>query len=518
MMFLSVTGRFETARNQLAGRRPEVGPGLDPLTRMLVTEGEIHYAMVNWRQGLARFREALELARGEVLPLFEPAFLAGVAQNYAIGGDEAGAAEFLRQASAGAAEAPSAHLVRGGLLEYAQATAAFARCDFREAARCLEIALERNVPVGMRWGEILARPLLALALGALGRHEDAEREAACMVGEVAPVGVAVLAMDLFAAERGLREGAASAEADASHALDAARAFGSYAFLYLRGLPHVLAFGLGVPAHAAWLADGIVEHRVRPWPEHLDLATWPFAVRVRTLGGFSLEGAAVARSRKVPKAPLRLLKCLVAAGGRPVPVTAACDALWPDDTPAAARRKLDTTLHRLRKLVGEEVVRLADGALALDRARCFVDAWAFASLATQAERAARSDAASRRARSLFEEARQLYRGPLLGGEDDVPFVAREREAQRRRFVHLVLAFGRACEAHDRPLAVACYEQALEVDEVAEPLSQALMRAYLALGRPADVAKEYRRCQLALGAQPAAETRALYDESRRATGAG
>jgi DNA-binding SARP family transcriptional activator len=515
MMFLSITGRLQAALNQLAIRRPEVGPGLDPLTRMLVTEGEIHYAMINWRQGLARFREALELARGEVLPLFEPAFLAGAAQNCAIGGDEAGAAELLRQASAGAAEAPSAHLVHGGLLEYAQATAAFARGDFREAVRWLELALARNVPVGMRWGEILARPLLAIALGALGRHQDADREAARMVGEVAPVGVAVLALDLFAAERGLREGAASAEAAAARALDAAPAYGSYAVLYLRGLPHVLGFGLRAPAHAPWLAAQIVEHRVRPWPAHLDLAAWPFTVRVRTLGGFALEGVAAARSRKVARAPLRLLKCLVAAGGKALPVAAACDALWPDDLPATARRNLDTTLHRLRKLVGEDVVRLADGALAIDRARCFVDAWAFAALASQAERASHRD--GEQARALFDEARRLYRGPLLPGEDDVPFVAQEREALRRRFVELVLAFARAFEARDRPLAVTLYERALEVEEVAEPLSQALMRAYLAMGRLADVAREYRRCQLALGAQPAPETRALYDQSRKAPGA-
>jgi len=44
----------------------------------------------------------------------------------------------------------------------------------------------------------------------------------------------------------------------------------------------------------------------------------------------------------------------------------------------------------------------------------------------------------------------------------------------------------------------------------------MRAYLALGRPADVAKEYHRCQLALhaalGAAPSEDTRLLYQKAR------
>ena len=523
LMFTTVTGRFPTERDQLAARRPDIGPGLDPITRMLVTEGEIHHAMTgNWRLALARFREALQLARGDALQLFEPTFLAGAAQTSAIAGDAVGADDFLHQAVAAAAEAPLAHLMHGGLLEYAEATAAFARMDFGKAARDLELALARNVPIGMRWGEVLSRPLYAVALDAIGRHEEADREVRRMTGEIAPVGVAAVAIDMFAAERGLRAGDAGAEALASQALAAARSCGSYTLLYLRALPNLLAFGLRAAAHAPWLAEQIIDHRVRPWPQHLDLAAWPFPVRVRALGGFALEGERSGRSRKVPKAPLRLLKCLVAAGPKPLSVTAACDALWPDDAPAAARRKLDTTLHRLRRLVGEDAVQLADGALAVDRARCFVDAWAFASLAARAERALRRDGATPadgEARSLFDEALRLYRGPLLPEEDDLPVAAHGREALRRRFVSLVQAFARDAEARDAAQAVALYTQALEADELAEPLSQGLMRGYLALGRPADVAREYQRCQLALhaarGAQPAPETRAIYDESRKAT---
>ena len=75
-----------------------------------------------------------------------------------------------------------------------------------------------------------------------------------------------------------------------------------------------------------------------------------------------------------------------------------------------------------------------------------------------------------------------------------------------------------QGRDWPLAVAVYEQALEADELAEALSQGLMRGYLALGRPGDVAREYQRCcaslQAALGVAPAAKTRALYEQARQA----
>src|SRR6185369_13839200 len=138
-----------------------------------------------------------------------------------------------------------------------------------------------------------------------------------------------------------------------------REYGSYAVLYLRALPNVIAHGLRDPAHGRWLAEQIADHRIRPWPQHLDLAAWPWRLRVRTLGGFALLGhSRGGGSGKVQKAPLRLLKLLVAAGGRELPVSDVCEALWGDDGPAEARRNLDTTLHRLRALLGEDAVPLA----------------------------------------------------------------------------------------------------------------------------------------------------------------
>ena len=110
---------------------------------------------------------------------------------------------------------------------------------------------------------------------------------------------------------------------------------------------------------------------------------------------------------------------------------------------------------------------------------------------------------------------------MPADDDLPSVVTYRERLRRRFAHLVLALGAALEPPATAAAVALYERAVDVDELSEPISQRLMRAYLALGRPADVAKEYHRCQLALraalGTPPAEETRAIYLEAQQASAA-
>jgi hypothetical protein len=58
-----------------------------------------------------------------------------------------------------------------------------------------------------------------------------------------------------------------------------------------------------------------QHLSAPSPEQSE---WPWPVRIRALGGFSLEieERPVSFSGKAPKKPLELLKALVATGGEP----------------------------------------------------------------------------------------------------------------------------------------------------------------------------------------------------------
>lgn len=115
----------------------------------------------------------------------------------------------------------------------------------------------------------------------------------------------------------------------------------------------------------------------------------------------VDGAAIAG--RATAAPLRLDEAEVQR-------VDSSEAPWSDDPPAKARSTLDTTLHRLRALLGEDVLPLVEGTLAIDRTRCFVDAWAFASLAERATRELRRPGAfgpTAEALELFADARQLY---------------------------------------------------------------------------------------------------------------
>ena len=131
------------------------------------------------------------------------------------------------------------------------------------------------------------------------------------------------------------------------------------------------------------------------------------------------------------------------------------------SPRAAWRIFDTTLHRLRKLLGGDFVQLTNGGLSIDRTRCFVDAWSFVSLAERAERRLSKNggvAGTGEARTLFDEALRLYQGHFLPDEDDVPFVIRYRDRLRGRLVRLVGAFSGTEIPDDLPSETrALYQQ-------------------------------------------------------------
>ena len=106
---------------------------------------------------------------------------------------------------------------------------------------------------------------------------------------------------------------------------------------------------------------------------LDSPSWP--LKIYTLGQFALlhEGKPLALSRKVQKRPLDLLKLLVASGGIGVETSALIELLWRDAEGDAAQASFDSTLYRLRKLIGiDGTITLSEGKLSLDASKCWLD--------------------------------------------------------------------------------------------------------------------------------------------------
>ncbi len=250
-----------------------------------------------------------------------------------------------------------------------------------------------------------------------------------------------------------------------------------------------------------------------------LADWPWPFRVHTLGRFRLlkGDAEVTFTGKGQRRPLELLKALIACGGRQVGEERLTEALWPRIEGDSAHRSFTTTLHRLRKLLGEDrALVLAEGKLTLDGRYVWVDAWAFdqATARIDEQLRGRGNGAPERVGAAADRLLALYTGPFLADEADASWGLALRERLRSRFVRAVGELGRHWREHGEPeRALILYERALEADDQSESFYRHLMLCYSELGRRAEAADTYSRCRKTLaarlGVEPSPETRAIYE---------
>ena len=141
-------------------------------------------------------------------------------------------------------------------------------------------------------------------------------------------------------------------------------------------------------------------------------SWPWAVRVRVLGGFEVltEGG---RSHGGPKAaskPLELLRLLAAHGSEAVRVDLVAESLWPGDGRESRQKAFDITVARLRRLLDcDAAVIVYDHRVRLNGEIVWTDVQALGDHLARGEAAT---AGSVDAGAAFDAALLLYRGACL----------------------------------------------------------------------------------------------------------
>ena len=247
--------------------------------------------------------------------------------------------------------------------------------------------------------------------------------------------------------------------------------------------------------------------------------------VFTLGRFSLllNGEPAEFGRKAPRRPLELLKTIIALGGREISTASLMSALWPDVDGDTAQRSFDTTLHRLRKILGTgRVLTLKEGKVSLDGRYCWVDVWAFERLIGQSHRLLMSDVTGKQVFSvqrLTENLMALYQDHFLAKEELTSWSVSLHERLRSKFIHHLLEVGRYMEKHgDWEQAMHCYRKGIDVDDLVEVFYQRLMVCCLATRRFSEGLSVYRRCSqvlsITLGLQPEPESESLHRSLRDA----
>jgi LuxR family transcriptional regulator, maltose regulon positive regulatory protein len=279
------------------------------------------------------------------------------------------------------------------------------------------------------------------------------------------------------------------------------------------LSALFAFALSERAGEDWLPALIKQRRLRcPAPE---LRSWPWPVRISSLGAFTVDvGASGAGASAKPQHKLlELLKALVALSRDGVSGRDLADGLWPDAEGDTAQNSLQVSLYRLRRMLGhDDAIQLRDGKLTLNRAVCWVDAWAFEDLAERLKTMKAGD-------SPFEHAAlaalELYRAHLLAKEKEQVWMLAPREKLKRSWSRVVKALGLHYESGNRWSAAAdLYHAALDSDPVAEEFYWRLMVCLERSGNAAEALGTYHRCKeqlfSKLGAKPSAEMEQLYRE--------
>jgi len=240
------------------------------------------------------------------------------------------------------------------------------------------------------------------------------------------------------------------------------------------------------------------------------------LKIFTLGRFEIvrDEKPLHYPVRAPRAPLALLKAIIAFGSAGVKEDQLVDALWPETDGDTAHQTFKTTLHRLRQLLGDErALQVREGRVTLDQQYCWVDAYAFEFLLEKAERLLGENqeaiGSSVVAVRLAEQAMSLYKGTFLGDEANEMWVIAYQERLRSKFIRVVKRLGAHFERNSQwEKAVECYQKGLDADELAEEFYQRLMTSHLSLDRRAEAIAVYNRCrkvlQAALGIDPSPRT--------------
>ncbi len=242
------------------------------------------------------------------------------------------------------------------------------------------------------------------------------------------------------------------------------------------------------------------------------------LRVNTLGRFTIQvdGEPLTFSRKAQKKPLDMFKMLLALGGARVEITTLTGLLWPDAEGDSGKASFDSTLYRLRKLLGgAELLSVSEGRLSLDHSKCWVDIWMLDKVVAKIEKATHSEDAGDKQdyAGLSRELLRLYAGHFLDQELQESWAVEARDRFRAKFVRAVSQLGAALEQRaDWDQAATLYLRALELDNLAEPLYRRLMIVYREQGETAEAINIYRRCRdmlsIVLNTHPSEETEAIH----------
>jgi LuxR family maltose regulon positive regulatory protein len=519
------TGDFARALEIITAQRQlSQSPTVSPLALTSLKNIESMYYMLTAERDpcLAAMEEGLRIARETGVYIWSNQFLVNGAAGALGAGDFENADKLLNEAQA---HAEGARRLDMCLYHYCRGWEAMLHRDNLRAFQEHKQALKLAIDVGSPYFEVQCRMALSQALF----HYDDERRVVSHLREVHRVArkihnyllefMCLLGYAQLALARGRRRSGLNS---LRYALALGRERGYKHFLGWQ--PKVMAelcvYALDAGIEAEYVKELIRKRSLVPEASPISVQDWPWGFKIFTLGQFQLlkQDQIVTFAGKAQRRPMDLLRALIAFGAKEVNDDRLTEALWPRIDHDFAHRSFTTTLHRLRKLLGEDkMLVLKDGRLSLDARYCWLDMWALEDVLTRSERllAGREGRISaEQVAELADKVLDLYRGPFMHSEADRSWYVSPRERLRTKFLRTMAEFARYWEGDGEwTKAVEYYQKALEADELAEGLYRHLMICYQRLGRRGEAIETYNRCRQTLSTmlniEPSAETKGLYE---------
>jgi len=512
------TGRFAKVTEIIESIRalanaPQESPFV--LTTLHVVESMNHMLDGQYERCMEAVSNGLEVAKTSGIHIWENSTLLNGAGGALAEGDLATAEELL-----GRLDSSALGLRRfdSCIYHFFCAWLALLKGDTSEAYRQQRSALRLAADMGLPFFEVIGGIAMAQILFECGD----ERKGVAHLSEVRRVAKKInnhyleFMSLLFYADLALQHGRqSSALSSLAYAFKVGREMGYTNMIWWQPkmMSRLVATALQHDIETDY-AKHLIRHRnLLPHAEALTLENWPWRYRIRTLGGFSLERDSEpdALQGKHGK-PVELLKVAIAFGASEVNVERITDVLWPRIDADYAHRSFNTTLHRLRRLLGDEqAVVLKGGKLSLNTRWFWLDTWALERAIASANEHLTAkgdlldyDALMRNTNAVLE----LYAG-LFMQDTDAAWALSARESWQTKYVRFLASVSRSLmESGHAEEAIRCLERGIEVDEMAEPLYRQLMASYEALGRSVEAVEVFERCkrvwQTRLGREPSRET--------------
>ncbi|MBO9325534.1 MAG: AAA family ATPase [Roseiflexus sp.] len=217
---------------------------------------------------------------------------------------------------------------------------------------------------------------------------------------------------------------------------------------------------------------------------------------------------------------RLLAILAATRGRVIASGRLCEWLWPDSDSASASVNLRSAISNLRRVLEPEADRASrryiltrSGGYAWNReSGAWIDVDEFLTL-TEPLAGGQATGSMQQGEADLERAIALYRGDFLEDEQELAWIAMERERLRARYLDALRRVAEIKLDRGDPMAAAALaSRGIAIAPLAEPLWRILMLAQARSGDTAGALQSYERYRHLLdhelGAAPSPQTQALH----------